>query len=273
MKEAMTNFGLSERRTCRLAQWNRSSLQYQPKPLDDASLRQRLKELAAEHPKWGCPMLHDLLRAEGWKINHKKTERIYREEQLSLRRKHRKKRSFAPRVPLPAPTRANERWSIDFVHDSLANGRRFRALTIVDDFTRQSPAIWVDTSIGGQAVTEVLNRLPFLPRVITTDNGSEFTGKVMHHWAKERGVKLNFIQPGKPMQNGYIESFNGKFRNECLNQNWFANLDQARLLIEHWRKIYNQLRPHSSIGRIPPDVFAKRSELNHNNPILIPIPA
>lgn len=264
MHSAIQSFGLSQRRTCRLTGWNRSSLQYQPQPATDAPVRNRLKELAAQHPRWGCPMLHDVLRAEGAVINHKHTERLYREEQLSLRRKFRKKLPAHARVPLPAATRPNERWSMDFIHDQLTNGRRFRTLTIVDDFTRQCPALWTDLTIGGAGVVAVLNRLAQthgLPQAITLDNGPEFTGKILHDWAQQRGVKLNFTTPGKPTQNAFIESFNGKFRNECLNQHWFTTLSEARRLIETWRQEYNEVRPHSSLGRIPPNQFASQHQI------------
>lgn len=250
--------------------WNRSSLQYQPQPKADAPMRQRLKELAALHPRWGCPMLHDVLHAEGLVQNHKRTERIYREEQLSLRRQHRKKLPAVLRVPLPSATRPNERWSMDFIHDQLANGRRFRTLTLVDDFTRQCPALWTDLAIGGIGVVAVLERLAKtqdLPQASTQDNGPEFTGKTLHDWAQKHGVKLNFTAPGKPTQNAFIESFNGKFRNECLNQHWFSTLNEARLLIEAWRQEYNQIRPHSSLGRIPPNLFAQRIQNHQPKPI------
>jgi putative transposase len=261
MSSVIKSFGLSQRRTCRLAGWNRSSLQYQPQPPDDTRLRQRLKELAALHPRWGCPLLHDVLHAEGLVQNHKRTERIYREEQLSLRRKHRKKLPAAARVPLPTASQPNERWSMDFIHDQLSNGRRFRTLTIVDDFTRQCPTLWSDHSIGGAGVVAVLDQLAKthgLPQSITVDNGPEFTGKSLHNWAQQNNVKLNFIAPGKPTQNAFIESFNGKFRNECLNENWFTTLNEARRLIESWRQEYNQIRPHSSLGRMPPNLFASQ---------------
>jgi putative transposase len=259
MHSAIQSFGLSQRRTCRLTGWNRSSLQYHPVPKRDEPLRLRLRALAAQHPRWGCPMLHALLRAVGSVLNHKRTERLYREEQLSLRRKPRRKLPAAARVPLPAATRPNERWSMDFIHDQLSNGRRLRTLTIVDDFTRQCPALWTDLAIGGAGVVAVLERLALargLPQAITVDNGPEFTGKTLHDWAQIRGVKLNFTAPGKPTQNAFIESFNGKFRNECLNQHWFTSLTEARRLIEAWRQEYNQLRPHRSLGRIPPNLFA-----------------
>lgn len=265
MHIAIQSFGISQRRSCRLAGWNRSSLQYQPRSKNDEPLRQRLKELAAQHPRWGCPLLHDLLRREGLVQNHKRTERLYRQEQLSLRRKHRKKLPAAARVPLPVASKPNERWSMDFVHDQLSNGRRLRVLTLVDDFTRQCLALWADHSIGGVGVVSVLEQLAKtrgLPAAITVDNGPEFTGKTLHEWAHKHGVKLNFIAPGKPTQNAYIESFNGKFRDECLNQHWFTTLNEARLLIEAWRSLYNQVRSHSSLGRIPPNLFAQQIQ-NH----------
>lgn len=259
MNEVISRFGLSARRFCRITDWNRSSLQYQPQPACDGPLRQRLRHWAALKPRWGSPMLHDVLKAEGLVINHKRTERIYREENLSLRRKTRKKLPAHARVPLPKASAPNQRWSMDFIHDQLSNGRRFRCLTLVDDFTRQCLALHVDTSIGGQTVADVLEGLlktRGLPKTITTDNGPEFTGKALHLWAQRHGVHLHHIQPGKPTQNAFIESFNGTFRDDCLNQHWFASIAEARLLINHWRKEYNHIRPHSSIGRIPPDSFA-----------------
>jgi putative transposase len=266
------DFGLSERRACRIMGFNRSTHQYRLRlPGKDEPLRQRLKALASEHPRWGCLMLHDLLRHEGWKVNHKRLERIYREEQLSLRRRRRKKLPATLRVPLPAADRPNQRWSMDFIHDSLGMGRRFRVLTIVDDYTRQSPALKVDTSLGGADVVRTLQELSAshgTPQVITVDNGPEFTSKALHDWARRSGVRLNHITPGKPMQNAYIESFNGRFREECLNEHWFLNIHEARLLIEDWRNRYNQIRPHSSIGRIPPDLFAFNFNSNHNNQTL-----
>ena len=259
MHETVSRFGLSFRRFCRVTGWNRSSLQYSPCPRDDDALRARLRHWAALKPRWGSPILHDVLKAEGLVQNHKRTERLYREEGLSLRRKRRRKLPAAARVPLPQAQAPNQRWSIDFIHDQLADGRRFRCLTLVDDFTRQCLLIHVDTSIGGATVVSVLDRLIRLrgrPATITTDNGPEFTGRAIHLFAQAQGIHLHHIQPGKPIQNAFIESFNGTFRDDCLNQHWFGSLPQARLLIEQWRLEYNQLRPHSSIGRIPPDSFA-----------------
>jgi putative transposase len=267
MNDAISRFGLSQRRVCRITGWNRSSLQYQVQQRDDAAVRERLRHWAALKPRWGSPILHDLLKAEGLVINHKRTERIYREEGLSLRRKTRRKLPAIVRVPLPQATAPNERWSMDFIHDQLSDGRRFRTLTLVDDFTRQCLALHVDTSIGGIRVVDVLEKLALtrgLPKVITTDNGPEFTGKAIHLWAQSVQVHLHHIQPGKPMQNAFIESFNGTFRDDCLNQHWFSSIAEARLLIEHWRTEYNRLRPHSSIGRIPPDSFAS-TFFHHQN--------
>ena len=277
MKQIVTDLGLSERRISRLTGWNRSSLQYCCRERSDTALRQRLRHWAALKPRWGAPILHDVLRAEGLVLNHKRTERIYREEGLSLRRKRRKKLPAVARVPLPKAAGPNHCWSMDFVADQLSDGRRFRCLTMVDDFTRQSPAIEVDTSIGGAGVVAVLERLARergLPKTIRTDNGPEFTSRALHQWAQKTGVTLHHIEPGKPTQNAFIESFNGTFRDDCLNQHWFSSLAEARLLIEHWRKEYNHLRPHSSIGRIPPDTFAlQHFKTETNQPPLYPAAA
>jgi putative transposase len=222
-------------------------------------LRQRIRELAALRKRFGSPRLHVMLKREGLVINHKRTERIYREEGLSLRRKRRRKGAAGVRVTMPAPLRTNERWSMDFVSDSVVTGRRFRALAIVDDFSRECPAIEVDTSLGGVRVVGVLDRLSEtrgLPEVITMDNGPEFVGKALDEWAYRRGVKLNFIRPGKPIENAYAESFNGRFRDECLNTNWFMSIRHARDIIESWRQDYNEVRPHSSLGNRTPKEYA-----------------
>ncbi len=188
-------------------------------------------------------------------INHKRTERIYHEEGLALRRKRRRKGAAGLRVIMPSPQRPNQRWSMDFVTDSIVTGRRFRALAIVDDYSRECPVIEVDTSLGGARVVSVLERLAEtrgLPNVITTDNGPEFAGRALDEWAYCKGVKLNFIRPGKPIENAYAESFIGRLRDECLNENWFMNLKHARDIIEDWRRDYNEVRPHSSLhGRAP----------------------
>jgi len=197
------------------------------------------------------------------RINHKRVQRLYREEGLALRRRKSRKRACTLRVPLPAAQRRNHRWSMDFVSDVLATGRRIRALTVVDDYTRECPVIEVDTSLNGMRITQVLERLSQtwgLPEVIRTDNGPEFAGRVLDAWAYRRGIKLDFIRPGKPVENGYIESFNGKLRDECLNENWFITLSEARQVIEDWRQQYNGARPHSSLGNLTPEEFANKDK-------------
>ena len=238
-----------------------SSFHYAPKKQpDEEKIRARLRELASLRKRFGSPRLHVLLRREGLVVNHKRTERLYCLEGLSLRRRKRPKRAGGVRVVLPQATRANQRWSMDFVHDRLENGRRMRMLTIVDDYSRECPAIEVDTSLPGLRVAQVLDRLAEfrgLPETITVDNGPEFAGMVLDAWAYRRGVQLRFIQPGKPVQNAYIESFNGKLRDECLNEHWFSNLDEAKRLIESWRKDYNTVRPHSALGDLSPEEFIR----------------
>ena len=187
----------------------------------------------------------------------RRTYRIYREEGLQVRTKRRKK-LIRPRIPMVVPDAVNQRWSIDFVSDQLANGRRFRVLNIVDDYSRECVSQIVDFSISGQRLAREFDRLTRqLPKTIVCDNGPEFTSKAMFFWAKRTGVKLHFIEPGKPTQNAFVESFNGKFREYCLNLNWFAGLEDARLTIERWRQHYNHVRPHRSLGKKPPAVFAR----------------
>ena len=241
----------------------RSSCRYQAKPKNDAEIRSRLRELAEQRRKFGAPRLHTLLRREGHLINHKRTERLYREEGLSLRLKKRKKRISHLRVVMDKPERINQHWSMDFVSDSLFSNRRFRVLTVVDDFSRECPVLEVDHSLTGKRVTRVLERIALtrgLPEAITVDNGPEFISKALDLWAFENSVKLRFIQPGKPTQNAFIESFNGKFRDECLNDNVFVNLRSAQKIIETWRLDYNSERPHSSLNGLAPTEFARTFE-------------
>lgn len=239
----------------------RSSYQYQPKPNGDAPIRQRLRELAQQRRRFGSPQLHLLLRREGLVINHKRTERLYKEEGLSLRRRgKRRKRAAGARVTLPAPQRPNQRWSMDFATDTIVTGRRFRAFAIIDDYSRECPTIEVDSSLGGARVVDVLDRLADtrgLPEVITMDNGPEFAGRALDEWAYRRGVRLNFIRPGKPIDNAFAESFIGRLRDECLNENWFMSLKHAREVIETWRLDYNEFRPHSSLAGLTPREFAE----------------
>jgi putative transposase len=255
---------LSERRACQLTDTNRSSQRYQPKPDDALAVRQRMRELSERWRRFGYRRLHVFLQREGLVKNRKRTQRIYREEGLSLRKRKSKRRSNVIRMPLPVPTRLNELWSMDFVQDSFADGRRFRCLNIVDEFSRECVAIEVDRSLPGVRVVNVLRQLATsrgLPKTIRSDNGPEFIGRALDQWAFESKVQLDFIQPGKPNQNAFVESFNDKFRNECLNDHWFQTLGEAKEIIEKWRQEYNQVRPHSTLGYCAPEEFAKQQRL------------
>ena len=252
---------ISERTACQLAGLSRTGYRYKAKDKDDQALRERLKVLAVQYSRYGYLMLHGLLKAERLVINQKRTYRIYTEEKLQVRTQKRKKLQ-RPRQPMVVPTAANERWAMDFVADQLSHGRRFRVLNIVDIYTKEMVGQLVSVSITGQQVARFLNQLSEqrpLPRTIICDNGTEFTSKALFFWSKETGTKLGFIQPGKPTQNAFIESLNGKFRNECLNQHWFRTLEEAREIIDQWREHYNNVRPHSSLGYLPPVVFAKKA--------------
>jgi putative transposase len=220
-----------------------------------------MREIAEQRKRFGAPRIAVMLTRQGWKVNHKKVERIYREEGLALRRRRRRKKFVGPRVPMPVATRPNQHYSMDFVEDRLRSGRKIRNLTIVDHFSRESPAIETDTSMGGKRVVRVLDRVVEKrgdPESITVDNGTEFDSKVVDAWAHKRGVKILFIRPGKPNENAFIESFNGRFREECLNEHLFETLDDARKIIEDWRNDYNDERPHSSLEDLTPKEFLER---------------
>jgi len=223
-------------------------------------LRERMKAIAEERRRFGYRRLHVMLKREGWRVNHKKILRLYREEGLSLKRRRRKRRVRLLSLVRTPPTRPNERWSMDFLSETLAHGRRFRILAIVDDFTRECLAIEADTSLSGDRVVRVLDRLIAtrgVPAAILTDNGPEFSGKALDAWCYAHGVRSDFIEPGKPSQNAYIESFNGKLRDECLNEHWFLDLADARHTLENWRQDYNEFRPHSSLDDQTPNEFAR----------------
>ena len=242
-------FGIT--RACGLVGISRSLYGYRSRRPVAAGLRERMCELAGEKRRYGYRRIHLLLRREGSQINRKRVYRLYREAGLAVRRRKRKRIGLFERKPLPKPTAVNRSWSMDFVSDGLCDGRKLRCLTIVDDCSRECPAIEVDTSITGRRVVAVLERLADLrglPLSITVDHGPEFEGQVLDAWAYQRGVRLNFIRPGKPIENAYIESFNGRFRDECLNEHWFVTMAQARQVIERWRIEYNTERPHSSLG-------------------------
>lgn len=253
-------YQMTQRRACRAIGFLRSSCRYESKRAGDAELRERLVELAAERPRYGYRRLCDLLRRERL-INHKRVHRLYRAEGLAVRRRRRKRVAAVQRKPLAAPGAPNQEWSMDFMSDTLGTGRVFRTLNIVDDFTRECLAIEVDTSLPGLRVVRVLERLAAergLPQRLVVDNGPEFASRAVDQWVYDRGIELHFIAPGRPMENAFVESFNGRFRDECLNQHWFTSLGDARRTIEEWRVDYNDVRPHGSLGRIPPAAFAAR---------------
>lgn len=251
----------SQRRACALVGMPTCSLRYRSRRPEDTLLRGRLKELAQERPRFGYRRLGVLLRREGHLVNLKRVLRLYREEGLKLRAKKRKRMASAQRVQPEATNSINQRWSMDFMSDTLSCGRRFRSLNIVDCHSREALCSEVDTSLTGQRVVRVLQRLSEtrgLPQTIQVDNGPEFTGRHLDEWAFRNRVKLHFIEPGKPVQNAVIESFNGKMRDECLNQEWFYGLNEARSSIEKWREDYNFVRPHSSLDNLAPAVWAQR---------------
>lgn len=260
----MEAYHISERRGCRLLKIHRSTYRRQPKKDEQAALRMRLKELAAVRVRYGYRRLHILLRREGWEINAKRVYRIYREENLSLRTKTPRRRvSCRTRMDRPEATRINDCWAMDFMTDELFDGRRIRLLTIVDHFTRESIAIEVGQRIGGKEVVKTLERIACkrdLPKTIRVDNGPEFTSKVFDQWAYSNGVTLDFSRPGKPTDNAFIESFNGSVRMECLNENWFLSLEDAKQKVESWRQDYNQHRPHSALGNLAPREFASSGQ-------------
>ncbi len=257
---------LSERHACGLVGMHRGSWRYRRRERNEAALRARLREIAAERLRFGYRRLHAWLRRETeangtpkWVVNHKRVYRLYREEGLAMRVRKRKRFRAEARIPLPLPVRANQMWTMDFLQDSLASGRKFRTLNLMDGYTREAPAIEVDTSLPGTRVVGVLEEAAQqrgYPEVLRVDNGPEFISRAVDQWALVHGVRLHFIDPGQPTQNGFIESFNGKFRDECLNQNWFVSLNDARRIIEAWRVDYNTVRPHSSLGYRTPAEFA-----------------
>jgi putative transposase len=255
---AERDFGVT--RACGLVNLSRSLYRYRSQREPCMGLRERLCEIAAQKRRYGYRRVYRRLRREGWLVNRKRVYRIYRQEGLAVRRRKRKRIGLVERKPLPKPAAANISWSMDFVSDGLADGRRLRCLNIVDDCTRECVAIEVDTSITGSRVKAVLEKLSEergLPRSITVDHGPEFEGQVLDTWAYTANVQLSFIRPGKPNENAYIESFNGKFRDECLNEHWFMTMRHAREIIENWRIEYNTEREHSSLDKRTPQEYAQ----------------
>jgi putative transposase len=251
-------------RACRLAQFSRAAWYRPSRAKDQAALRLRIREIAHARPRFGFLRIWVLLRREGWVVNHKRIRRLYRLEGLQVRMRVRRRKHMAlHRGPAPVPVGPTERWSMDFVHDALADGRPFRILTVVDQWSRQSPLLEVASNMSGQSVGEALDRVlgggP-APRSITVDHGTEFQSRALEDWAYRRGVQLDFIRPGKPVENAFIESFNGRLRDECLNVHQFTSLDDARSKIEAWRIDYNQRRPHSSLGHLTPNEFVHQRQ-------------
>ena len=253
--------GVSERRACEVLRVDRSSVRYKSTRPDDAHLREAMKKVAAERRRFGYRRIHVMLERQGLYMNQKKLRRLYREEKLQVRKRGGRKRALGTRRPMLLPSRANERWSLDFVSDAFTDGRRFRVLAVVDDFSRECLTLVADTSLSGLRVTRELDNLirqRGRPNTIVSDNGTELTSMAVLKWCQETGVEWHYIQPGKPMQNGFVESFNGSFRDECLNETLFSSLNQARHQISEWKEDYNTQRPHSSLGNITPVEFAMK---------------
>ena len=259
-----TAHGVSQRRACSVLQVDRSSVRYQSIRPDDGDLRDAMKKVAGERRRFGYRRIHLMLQRQGVIMNQKKLGRLYREEKLQVRKRGGRKRALGTRRPMLLPGRTNERWSLDFVSDAFTDGRRFRVLAVVDDYSRECLALVADTSLSGLRVTrelDILTRLRGRPVTIVSDNGTELTSMAVLKWCQETGVDWHYIQPGKPMQNGFVESFNGSFRDECLNETLFSSLAEARSKITAWKEDYNRNRPHSSLGNLTPSEFAMKMAL------------
>ena len=267
MTWAIREKGYSQRRACGLVGLHPKSYRYVSKRLGDEELRARLRELASQRRRFGYRRLGLLLARQGIRLNHKKLYRLYKEERLSVRKRGGRKRALGTRAPMAIPQDRNLRWSLDFVMDTLVSGRRFRILAMVDDFTRECLGLVADTSLTGERVVRELDRIVELrgrPRMIVSDNGTELTSNAVLGWQHAHGVEWHYIAPGKPMQNSFIESFNGRLRDECLNEHLFANLNQVRQIIEAWRIDYNTNRPHTSLNGLTPTEFAARPKEGQN---------
>ena len=257
----MVEKGLSERRALLIVQMSPSAFRYQPAPDRNQDLRERIVALAQRHRRYGAGMIYLKLRQAGLVVNHKRVDRLYAAAELQVKRRKRKKVPVGERQPLLRPEQADQVWSMDFVFDRSADGRVIKCLTIVDDATHEAVAVVAERAIGGEMLTRIMDRLcreRSYPRIIRTDNGKEFCGRAMLSWCHAHGVQLKLIEPGKPNQNAYIESFNGRLRDECLNENWFMNLQHARVLIDAWRREYNEERPKKALGGLTPAAYAKQ---------------
>ena len=266
VRYAQSLHGVSERRVCAALAFDRSSVRYQSIKADQTPLIMRIRDLARTRMRYGYFRIYILLRREGWQVNHKRVYRLYREDGLSLRLKRPSRQvSAARRERQPAATAPNQLWSMDFVSDALFDGRRLRALTVVDAYTREALKIDVDQGIRGEQVVDAMARIAGVrgaPRTILVDNGPEFISKALDRWAYENAVTLDFSRPGKPTDNAFVESFNGRLRDECLNTHWFLSLADARAKIEAWRRHYNESRPHTSLGWKTPEEFALSAGVN-----------
>lgn len=267
MNWAMEERGYSQRRACDLAGIDPRVYRYRSTRGDDDAVRSRLRELASERRRFGYRRLHILLKREGFNLNWKKLYRLYKEERLTVRKRGGRKRALGTRAPMAIPQGANQRWSLDFVSDSLVDGRRFRILCVIDDFSRECLTVVVDNSLSGERVARELDRIAEhrrLPCMIVSDNGTELTSNAILKWQQDRSVEWHYIAPGKPMQNGFVESFNGRLRDECLNEHLFTSYKHARQIIEEWRTDYNLNRPHSSLDGLTPNEFVNRSTKDQN---------
>ena len=251
-------------RACRLGGISRAGWYRKSTAKDQSALRMRIREIAESRPRFGFQRIHAVLRREGWQVNRKRVHRLYKLEGLQVRmRVRRRKRLSLHRGPAPRPMAANERWSMDFVHDQLSSGKAFRVLTVVDNWSRESVVLETGFRLTGESVVQALRRAASernLPRSITVDHGTEFTSQALDQWAWENGISLDFTRPGKPTDNGLCESFNGRLRDECLNMHEFESIDHARRLIEQWRNDYNDHRPHGSLGYLTPSEYVRSGQ-------------
>lgn len=260
-------YEVSERRACCTTGSGRSSVRYHSIKPDDAAIRERLRALSAERRRFGYRRLHLLLTREGLHMNQKKLRRLYREEGLQVRKRSGRKRALGTRAPMLLPEGPNQRWSLDFVSDAFDDGRRFRILCIVDDFTRECIGLVADTSLSGLRVARELDaiiRRRGRPEAVVSDNGTELTSMAILKWSQERRVDWHYIAPGKPTQNAFVESFNGRLRDECLNETLFASLSHARSVLAAWKHDYNHRRPHSAHGGATPVEFAEQADMGHD---------
>lgn len=261
---ACKEHGVSQRRACEVLAVDRSSVRYRSVRPDDANLREAMRMVAAERRRFGYRRIHVMLQRQGISMNLKKLRRLYREEKLQVRRRGGRKRALGTRRPMVVPERPNERWSLDFVSDAFTDGRRFRILAVVDDFSRECLALIADTSLSGLRVVRELDAIIARrgrPDTIVSDNGTELTSMAVLRWCQDTAVEWHYIAPGKPMQNGFVESFNGRLRDELLNETLFLSLAEARSAITNWKEDYNNHRPHSALGNIPPVEFAMKIRL------------